>query len=215
MMMDNLSDESLWELTSKGDSKAEDELIRRYIRVVRMLARPLFLAGADNEDLIQEGMFGLIHAIRRYDPSYGVPFRAYSELCIRRRMLTAIRDASGNKNVSLDDCLSLESPLFDETQSQEAYSFRNVGMNDPEDTLIRKEEVRSVFDALSAVLSEYERTVLGFYLNGMSYREIAEITKKPEKAVDNAVQRIRRKLARQQKTRRQQLRLTQIQAEMP
>ena len=197
-----MSDEALWERISKGDNAAEEELIRRYTRIVRMLARPLFLVGGDNEDLLQEGMFGLIRAIRGFNPALGVSFRAYSELCIRRRMLSAIRDASGKKNVSLDDCLSLESPLFDEAQSQEACVFRNESMTNPEETVIQKEEARSVLNRLASVLSDYERMVLGLYLNGMSYREIAEITKKPEKAVDNAVQRIRRKLSRQQDTRR-------------
>ena len=192
----DLSDEALQSLAASGNSEAEDLLIRRYTRIVKALARPFFLAGADSEDLIQEGMLGLISALRSYSPDYGTTFKTYSHLCIRRRLITAVRSASYSKNVSLDDCLSLESPLFDETQPDMAYGLRIDSPPRPEELVIDKENTQTLFQRVFGVLSKYEQRVLRCYLSGMSYREIAELTDKTEKAVDNAVQRIRRKLSR-------------------
>lgn len=187
--MDILSDEELHSRAVGGNAEAEEELIRRYGRVIRSIARPFFLTGGDGEDLFQEGMLGLLNAIRTYDVGKGIPFRSYSALCIRRRLVSAIRGASGSKNVSLDECLSLESSLFDEDPSQ------NRNLRGPEDLVIGREEAQKLLDDVFRHLSEFERKVLRCFLNGMSYREIAEITGKPEKSVDNAVQRIRRKIA--------------------
>lgn len=193
---DNVRDEELQALAKSGSSEAGDALIRRYGRVIRSLSRPYFLTGGDSEDLIQEGMLGLISAIRSYDPAAGASFRTYAELCIRRRLISAIRNAAGKKNVSLDDCLSLESPLFDDDQTQKAYAQHNENLRGPEEMVIDREEAQKVYQSFLGVLSRFERTVLGCYLSGMSYREIAEKTRKPEKAVDNAVQRLRHKFSR-------------------
>jgi RNA polymerase sporulation-specific sigma factor len=195
------SDEELQRFAVNGDAQAEELLIKKYSRIVRALARPYFLAGADSEDLIQEGMLGLISAVRSYDVSAGASFKTYSELCIKRRLLTAIRNASGGKSVSLNDCLSLESPLFDEELSQAAYAVRNADLRGPEEMVIDREETDKFYTAFLCLLSGFEADVLGYYLGGMSYREIAEITDKPAKSVDNAVQRIRRKLAQYQKNK--------------
>lgn len=212
------NDEELQHSAISGDEEAEEKLIRKYSRVVRALARPYFLAGGDSEDLIQEGMLGLIAAIRTYNISAGASFKTYSVLCIKRRLLTAIRDAAGGKSVSLDDCLSLESPLFDEDQSQAAYAVREESMRianlnadnlrepdlrianlrGPEEIVIDREETDKFYAAFLCLLSGFEADVLGYYLDGMSYREIAELTGRPVKAADNAVQRIRRKLAQYQ-----------------
>ncbi len=197
MYSENTQDEALQALAAAGDSRAEELLIRRYGRIVRSLARPLFLTGGDSEDLTQEGMLGLLSAIRTYDPEAGASFRTYSELCIRRRLLSAIRNASGKRNISLDDCISLESPLFDENQSQTAYALRNDTLRGPEEMVIDREEAQKVYRSVTDVLSGFEQKVLGCYLSGMSYREIAGSIGKTEKAVDNAVQRIRRKIAKQ------------------
>ena len=191
-----LSDESLQALSASGSSEAEDLLIRRYSRVVKALARPFFLAGADSEDLIQEGMLGLLSAIRSFNAQAGASFKTYSRLCIRRRLITAVRSASYSKNVSLDDCLSLESPLFDDDQPGMAYGLRIDSPQRPEELVIDKENTQVLFQSVFNALSKYEQTVLRAYLSGSSYREIAEMTGKTEKAVDNAVQRIRRKVSR-------------------
>ena len=192
----DLSDEMLQTLSASGSTEAEDLLIRRYTRVVKALARPFFLAGADSEDLIQEGMLGLLSAIRSFHPNGEASFKTYSQLCIRRRLISAVRSASGKKNVSLDDCLSLESPLFDETQPEMAYGLRIDSPRRPEELVIDKENTQKLFQSVFNALSKYEQQVLRCYLSGMSYREIAEMTNKTEKAVDNAVQRIRHKVSR-------------------
>ena len=191
-----LSDETLQALSASGNNEAEDLLIRRYTRVVKALARPFFLAGADSEDLIQEGMLGLLSALRTYDPKSETSFKTYSQLCIRRRLVSAVRNATRKKTVSLDDCLSLESPLFDETQPEMAYGLRIDSPRRPEELVIDKENTQKLFQSVFGVLSKFEQQVLRSYLSGVSYREIAEMTNKTEKAVDNAVQRIRRKVSR-------------------
>ena len=192
----DLSDEKLQALTAIGNDEAEDLLIRRYTRVVKALARPFVLVGADSEDLIQEGMIGLLSAIRTYDPGSKASFKTYSQLCIRRKLISAVRNATCKKTVSLDDCLSLESPLFDETQPEMAYGLRIDSPRRPEELVIDKENTQKLFQSVFQVLSPLEQQILRFYLSGMSYREIAEMTSKTEKAVDNCVQRIRRKVSR-------------------
>ena len=187
LTFDGMTDEELLQKCRQGSPEAEETLIRRYGRVIRSLARPYFLTGGDSEDLIQEGMLGLLNAIRRYDPQEETSFRTFAELCIRRRLISALRKSAGTKNVSLDDCLSLESSLFDENQS------RNDNLRSPEEQLIDREEAQKRYRNLLMLLSAFEQSVLRCFLRGMSYREIAENTKRSEKAVDNAVQRIRRK----------------------
>jgi RNA polymerase sporulation-specific sigma factor len=187
LLYDTLADEELLALAAERDLQAEEVLIRRYSRVIRSLARPFFLTGGDNDDLMQEGMLGLISAIRSYDAGEKTSFKTFAVLCIRRRLISAVRKSATQQDVSLDDCLSLESSLFDEISS------RSDILRGPEELLIDREEARKRYRNLLQLLSVYEQSVLRCFLRGMSYREIAEITKKPEKAVDNAVQRIRRK----------------------
>ena len=187
LTFESFSDEDLLLSCRQGNQEAEEALILRYGRVIRSLARPYFLTGGDSEDLIQEGMLGLLNAIRRFDPQEDTSFRTFAVLCIRRRLFSALRKAAGTKNVSLDDCLSLESSLFDENQS------RNDNLRGPEELLIDREEAQKRYRNLLLLLSAFEQSVLRCFLRGMSYREIAEITHRTEKAVDNAVQRIRRK----------------------
>ena len=187
MLYDTLADEELLALAAERDLQAEEVLIRRYSRVIRSLARPFFLTGGDNDDLMQEGMLGLISAIRSYDAGEKTSFKTFAVLCIRRRLISAVRKSATQQDVSLDDCLSLESSLIDEISS------RSDILRGPEELLIDREEARKRYRNLLQLLSVYEQSVLRCFLRGMSYREIAEITKKPEKAVDNAVQRIRRK----------------------
>lgn len=188
LLNETFSDEELQKLAAEGDAEAEELLIRRYNRFILSLARPFFLTGGDRDDLLQEGMLGLLNAIRRYDPGEKASFRTFAVLCIRRRLYSAVRRSGGGNSISLDDCLSLESSLFDENPS------RNDSLRSPEDVLIDREEARKRYEGLLRLLSPLERSVLRCFLRGMSYREIAEYTHKSEKAVDNAIQRIRRKL---------------------
>jgi RNA polymerase sporulation-specific sigma factor len=187
LLYESMTDEELHALAAAGDLQAEEALIRRYSRVIRSIARPFFLTGGDQEDLLQEGMLGLLSAIRSYDAGKNASFRTFALLCIRRRLISALRESAGTQNVSLDDCMSLESSLFDELSS------RNDNTRGPEELLIDREEAQKRYQSLLQLLSAYEQSVLRCFLRGMSYREIAKTTNRSEKAVDNAVQRIRRK----------------------
>lgn len=189
------NDIELCSLAKAGDMQAEYSLVQKYSSLVKACARPLFLAGGDTEDLIQEGMFGLLSAIREFRSDGGASFRTFCELCIRRRLYTAIRTASARKNVSLDDCLSLQSPLFDENQAQAAYALVDAFKRGPEDLVIEKEGSDELVSSFLTCLSKLEAKVLDLYLKGLSYREIASDLNVSEKSIDNAVQRIRRKLS--------------------
>ena len=188
----SLSDEELCQQISNGCREAEDELVLRYGQLVRACARPLFLAGGDSEDLIQEGMLGLLTAIRGFDLRRDTAFRTYAEICIRSRLITAVRAAQGGKHSPLNHSISFEPPLFDGTNAQ-LFSI----VESPEDVIIGREELKERLDALKGQLSELEASILPLYLNGLSCREIAERVGRSQKSVDNAVQRIRRKVARQ------------------
>ena len=186
----NNRDVELWALASSGDLKAEEELISEYSRLVKICARPYFLAGGDSEDLIQEGMLGLLSAVRHYDPAKDVKFKTYAEFCIRRRLYSAIKSASRFKHTPLNDYISLESPELDENSTQGMFFLR-----DPEESVIARERAHEIKDCLYGSLSRFESSILGLYLEGISYEEMAAKVNKPPKSVDNAVQRIRKKLA--------------------
>ena len=174
-----------------GDSAAEEALVSEYVQLVRACARPYFLAGGDSEDLIQEGMLGLLSAIRTFDPEKGVKFSTYAEFCVRRRIYSAIKSASGNKHTPLNSYISLESPGLDESSTHGTYFLRV-----PEDFVIAREQVGEVKKLLSGALSRFESDVLELYLQGMSYKDMAVHLSKSDKSVDNAVQRIKKKLSK-------------------
>lgn len=193
----NCDDETLLKLSAEGDRYAEGTLAERYARLVRICARPLFLAGGDSEDLIQEGMLGLLSAIRQYRPDMNASFKTFAELCIKNRMITAIRKASSNKHTPLNAGVSLEALLSDESRTAE-FAYAELFQCSPEEQVLARESEKyteELFLSLDKVLSKLERAVLHEYLNGNSYKEIAQSLLKDEKAVDNAIQRIRRKLA--------------------
>ena len=187
------SDETLCSLVAAGDHNAEECLAARYSRLVRACARPYFLAGGDSEDLLQEGMIGLLSAIRSFNLEREANFQTYAEVCIRNRLLTAVRTAGREKHEPLNSSVSLEIQLYDEIP--QPYQEQQSLAESPEELLIGREEWKGRLAALRALLSGLERTVLELYLDGLSYAEIAARTGKPLKSVDNAVQRIRRKAA--------------------
>ena len=189
-----LSDNDLQELGAAGDRGAEEALSERYVRLVRVCARPLFLAGGDSEDLLQEGMIGLLSAIRQYDPKSGASFRSFAEHCIRMRLLSAIKSASRMKHLPLNDGLSLEQ--LSEDPGSQFSAIPEIFRQDPENLVLARESTEELYAVFSQCLSKMEKRVLALYLDGFSYREIALRLGKDGKAVDNAVQRIRRKLAR-------------------
>lgn len=190
-----LSDDELQSLAVSGDSEAENQLVIRYRRLVRSCSRPYFLAGGDSEDLIQEGMMGLLSAIREFDPTMHTSFKTFAELCVRRRILSAVRNASRFKHTFINDGVSLEEILSDESQTLTAYSVETFSRT-PEEQVLARESKNDFLSTFSRFLSRYEIRVLDLYLDGLSYSEISEICGKPQKSVDNAVQRIRQKMAR-------------------
>ena len=188
-----LEDNKLQELAQKGDRNAEEALAARYLRMVRACARPLFLAGGDSEDLIQEGTFGLLSAIRNFDPADGTAFKTYAEHCIRMRLLSAIKSASRLKHIPLNDGISLEQLSED---SGDLSVFPVGFLRNPEELVLARESKEELDAAFSRCLSRFEIKVLDLYLEGLSYREIAQRLSRDAKSIDNAVQRIRRKLER-------------------
>ena len=190
-----MSDRDLQRLSvTEGDRTAEEILASRYMQLVRACARPLFLAGGDSEDLSQEGMFGLLSAIREYDPEQGVSFRSFAEHCIRMRLYSAVKSASRMKHQPLNDSMPLEQ-LSDDPSSQLS-AAPEMFRRSPEDLVLARESKEELKDLFARCLSKMEKQVLDLFLDGLSYRDIAKILNKDEKSVDNAVQRIRRKLAR-------------------
>jgi RNA polymerase sporulation-specific sigma factor len=193
--LDKKSDEELIILHKSGASPAEEELISRYTPYVRFLARPYFLAGGDAEDLIQEGMIGLLKAIREFDSRRDATFKTFAAACIRNKLYTALKNAARNKHSPLNNYISLEAPFFDRARSDTAISHLGIA-GDPVDLVIGIENFKELSQALRGLLSGFEAKILALYLEGLSYQEISDATSKPQKSVDNAVQRIRRKLAR-------------------
>lgn len=190
------SDEALCAQAVAGCPRAEEELVTRYARLVRVCARPFFLAGGDSEDLIQEGMVGLLSAIRSYQEEKSPSFRSFAEVCIRRRLISAVRTACSGKQSPLNSYISFETPSFDKFAERAAPVAADLQDN-PEDILIRREQLHEYLSTVKGQLSGFEAKVLGLFLSGASYQEIAAQVNRSPKSVDNAVQRIRRKLARQ------------------
>lgn len=193
-----ITDEELQSMAVNGDACAQEELIERYSRLVKICARPYFLAGGDSEDLIQEGMLGLLSAIRSYEPESGTAFRPFAEVCIRNRIRQAVRSASRKKHDPLNGGVSLEYVILSEEEPELSASvqpewFRRL----PEEQVLARESEKEFYSTFSRCLSSFETEVLFHFLDGLSYKQIAVEVGRSEKAVDNAVQRIRRKLARQ------------------
>lgn len=193
--LEQLSDESLCQAVANGSRQAEEILVTRYNRLVRTCARPYFLIGGDSEDLIQEGMVGLIKAVREYDPSKDALFRTFAEICIRNRLFSVLRAAARDKHSPLNQSVPLDTPFF-ESNSYTA-GIRDRAQCNPEELLLDREGAESLLSGVRKQLSEFETKILGYYLDGLSCREIAETVGKSPKSVDNAVQRVRRKVARQ------------------
>ena len=189
------ADEALCTWAASGDRIAEEAVVMRYHRLVRICARPYFLAGGDSEDLIQEGMVGLLAAIREYDSGKAASFRTFAEVCIKNRLISVIKAAARDKHIPLNNYVSFETPLFSGNGDHYAYGAADQLQEDPEAILLGREAFQERMRALEGQLSGFEASILRLYLNGLSYSEIAAEVNKSPKSVDNAVQRIRRKLA--------------------
>lgn len=195
---EKLDDDELIILAHQRNGHALDFLISKYRSFVRAKARTYFLVGADQDDIIQEGMIGLYKAIRDYKTDKLSSFKAFAELCVKRQIITAIKTATRQKHLPLNSYVSLDKPMYDEESERTLLDvFVNAGvMDDPQDVLINQERYGMMEGKLAEVLSELEREVLALYLDGRTYQEISSELKRHVKSIDNALQRVKRKLER-------------------
>jgi RNA polymerase sporulation-specific sigma factor len=190
-----LTDEQIVQLCHEGDSMAEEYLLNKYKNFVRSKARSYFLIGADHEDIVQEGMIGLYKAIRDFKQEKLSSFRAFAELCITRQIITAIKTATRQKHIPLNSYVSLNKPLYDEESDRTLLDILMEGTtSNPEDMIINQENLGNIHQKINEVLSGLEQEVLAAYLDGKSYQEIAEALGRHVKSIDNALQRVKRKL---------------------
>ncbi|MCI8702703.1 MAG: RNA polymerase sporulation sigma factor SigH [Anaerotignum sp.] len=190
-------DEELVRIAQAGDDAVQDYLLDKYKSLVRAKSRAYFLIGADSEDIIQEGMIGLYKAVRDFNGEKNTSFRSFAELCVNRQMITAIKAATRQKHQPLNSYISLNKPVYeDETEQTYMDLLQEGAFLNPETLLIGQENRNFLEDQLVKHLSGFETRVLMLYLQGRSYFEIARTLKKPEKSIDNALQRIKKKLER-------------------
>lgn len=192
--LDALSDEELVDETRNGRSEALDELLTRYRRFARIKARSYFLVGGDREDVVQEGMIGLYKAVRDYETGHGASFRSFAELCITRQILTAIKTATRQKHTPLNSYVSFDLPQHDDSGRTVADTIEAADTEDPLTHLVQNDQVARLRDLFDEVLSDLESSVLQLYVEGRSYQEIADQLGRHVKSIDNALQRIKRKL---------------------
>ncbi len=189
------TDEQVVTLAQQGDAVAIEYLLGKYKNFVRSKARSYFLIGADHEDIVQEGMIGLFKAVRDYQAERLSSFRAFAELCITRQIITAIKTATRQKHVPLNSYVSLNKPIYDEESDRTLMDVIVEGhAQNPEELIIGREEIFSIRDRVEQVLSSLEQDVLNAYLDGKSYQEIADMLGRHVKSIDNALQRVKRKL---------------------
>lgn len=197
------SDEQVIESARQGDLKALEILMNRYKNFVRSKARSYYLIGADREDIIQEGMIGLFKAVRDYRDEKPCSFKAFAELCITRQMITAIKTATRQKHIPLNSYISLNKPMYDEESERTLLDvLSGHRLTNPEDLMICREELGSIENRIGDILSDLELKVLTLYVNGRSYQEIACEMNRHVKSIDNALQRVKRKLERYLETRK-------------
>ena len=190
-----LPDEAIVALCRTGDNVAVEFLLNKYKNFVRSKARSYFLIGADHEDIVQEGMIGLYKAIRDFRPEKLSSFRAFAELCITRQIITAIKTATRQKHIPLNSYVSLNKPLYDEESDRTLLDVCAEGHSaNPEELIISQEDLRGIHQRIDEVLSSLEQEVLAAYLDGKSYQEIADMLGRHVKSIDNALQRVKRKL---------------------
>ncbi|MEH6937623.1 RNA polymerase sporulation sigma factor SigH [Bacillus sp. JJ664] len=192
-----MEDEVILEYVREGDQEALTFLIQKYRNFVKAKSRSYFLIGADREDIIQEGMIGLYKAIRDYKEDKLSSFKAFAELCITRQIITAIKTATRQKHIPLNSYVSLDKPIYDEESDRTLLDVLTESKNmDPEELVINQEENVDIELKMSELLSDLERKVLSLYLDGRSYQEISEELNRHVKSIDNALQRVKRKLER-------------------
>lgn len=193
---ENMKDEELVELSVTGDKSATEFILNKYKNFVKAVVRVYFLVGADRDDVVQEGMIGLFKAIRDFDNTKQSSFKSFAEICVKRQVLTAIKNATRQKHIPLNSYISLSKPSFDDENSEETLIDTLTGDEsvDPEQLFIGKENIESLGLKIEQNLSSLEKEVLGMYLNGISYQKIAVILGRSPKSIDNALQRVKKKI---------------------
>ena len=195
MRFGDKSDETIVGMAQDGDRVALEYLLSKYKNFVRSKARSYFLIGADHEDIVQEGMIGLFKSIRDFQLERLSSFRAFAELCITRQIITAIKTATRQKHLPLNSYVSLNKPIYDEESDRTLMDVIVEGhAQNPEELIIGREDILSIRDQVGTVLSSLEQDVLSSYLDGKSYQEIADKLGRHVKSIDNALQRVKRKL---------------------
>ena len=180
---------------SKGDKIALEYIIKKYKNFVKAKAKSYFLIGADKEDIIQEGMIGLYKAVREFDASKTNSFKGFADICITRQIITAIKTATRQKHIPLNSYISLNKPVYDEESERTLLDIIATSIvTDPEELIISKEELKHIESKMNELLSELELQVVEYYLNGKSYQYIADKLQRDVKSIDNALQRVKRKL---------------------
>lgn len=196
-VFDQMEDEEIVDIARAGSTDAQEYLIQKYKSFVRAKARAYFLVGADHEDIIQEGMIGLYKAIRDFRADRLASFKAFAELCITRQIITAIKTATRQKHIPLNSYVSLNRPIYDEDSDRTLLDIMPGNhVLDPEEVVISSEEMGNMEEKITEILSDLEWQVLNSYLDGKSYLEIAHELQRHVKSVDNALQRVKRKLER-------------------
>lgn len=192
----DVPDEDLVELARTGEDRAIDVLLNRYRSFARVKARTYFLAGGDREDIVQEGMIGLYKAIRDYRSDRSSAFRGFADLCITRQMITAIKSATRQKHAPLNSYVSLNRSLADDEVESAPFEETIVGseISDPAELVVSAEALERIRSSMGEVLSSLEIDVLRLYMDGKTYLEIADILGRHVKSIDNALQRIKKKL---------------------
>ncbi len=190
----DMTDEDVVSLAHNGDGDALVYLLNKYKNFVRSKARSYFLIGADHEDIVQEGMIGLYKSIRDFQPSRLASFRSFAELCVKRQIITAIKAATRQKHVPLNSYVSLNKPLYDEESDRTLLDVIEGRVTNPEELYISKEDLKNIHAQMDELLSDLERQVLEAFMDGKSYQEIAEMLGRHVKSIDNALQRVKRKL---------------------
>lgn len=194
---EHITDEDLVDYIHAGDNDALEFLIHKYKHFVRAKARSYFLIGADREDIVQEGMIGLYKSIRDFRGDKLASFKAFAELCVTRQIITAIKTATRQKHIPLNSYVSLDKPIYDEDSDRTLLDvICGNKVTDPEELIINQEEYDDIEEKMGEILSDLERKVLRLYLDGRSYQEIAEELNRHVKSIDNALQRVKRKLER-------------------
>ncbi|MBU5487227.1 RNA polymerase sporulation sigma factor SigH [Clostridium sp. MSJ-8] len=189
------SDEEIVAMAKDGNEKAQECIISKYENFVKSKAKSYFLIGADKEDIYQEGMIGLYKAIRDFNPEKLTSFRAFAEICVTRQIITAIKTATRQKHIPLNTYVSLNKPIYEEESERTLLDvLSGLKITDPEELFISAEQMEHIQQEIGKVLSDLELEVLTSYLDGKSYQEIACDLDRHAKSIDNALQRVKRKL---------------------